>query len=110
MQAEGVEFTMMGGYGNGYYGGGGGGGGALGSILFFAFGLLVLVGIVLLIVWMVRMMSAQGHDTHSHSGPPAAPTQPPTKTDEACSIARKRYASGEITKEQFEEVCKALGV
>lgn len=99
---------MMGGYGNGYYGGGGGGG-LLGGIIFFAFGLLVLVVIVLLIVWAVRTMSGQGHD-HGHSGPPVAPTQAPPKVDEACTIARTRYASGEISKEQYEEICKTLGV
>jgi uncharacterized membrane protein len=102
---------MMGGYGNGYYGGGGGGGGLLGGIIFFAFGLLVLAGIVLLIVWAVRTMSGQGHDHgHGHSGPPVAPTPAPPKVDEACTIARTRYASGEITKDQYEEICKTLGV
>ena len=96
---------MMGGYGNGYYGGGGGGG-ALGGILFFAFGLLILVGIVLLIVWAVRTMGGQGH-----SGPGAGSAHTPQQNqDEACSIARKRFASGEITKEQYEEICKSLGV
>jgi putative membrane protein len=100
---------MMGGYGGGYGGYGGsmmGGGGWLGEILFFAFGLLILIGIVLLIVWAVRTIGGQGN-----SGPGAGPTQTPQQNqDEACSIARKRYASGEITKEEYEEICKALGV
>ena len=30
------------------------------------------------------------------------------KTDEALDIARRRYASGEIAKEQFEEIKKNL--
>jgi putative membrane protein len=99
---------MMGGYGRGYYGGANGmmGGGWLGDILFFAFGLLILAGIVLLVVWAMRTMSGG----HSQAGPGAPPTQMPSQQDEACAIARKRFASGEITKEQYEEICKSLGV
>jgi putative membrane protein len=97
---------MMGGYGRGYGGYNDMMGGGLGGILFFAFGLLILVGIVLLIVWAVRTMSGG----HSQSGPGAPPMQMPPQQDEACSIARKRFASGEITKEQYEEICKSLGV
>jgi len=80
-----------GGYGNTMMGGGG--------WLFALFGLLVLAGIVLLVVWAVRTMggSAQHH----------AP-QPPV--DDACAIAKVRYAKGEITKDQYEEICKTLGI
>lgn len=60
------------------------------------FGLLVLVGIVLLIVWAVR--SSSGHSTGQM---PAS--------DAALDAARRRYATGEITKEQFEEIRKNLG-
>jgi putative membrane protein len=103
---------MMGGYGRGYYGGNMMGGGWLYEIFFFCFGLLILAGIVLLIVWAVRTMSG-GHGT-GHAGPPlsgtSGPTKPSASQDEACAIARKRYANGEITKEQYEEICKTLGV
>jgi putative membrane protein len=73
--------------------------GGFGGWLFLLFGLLVLAGIVLLVVWAVR--AAGGSAMHQ---PPARPV------DEACAIAKVRYAKGEITKEQYEEICKTLGV
>jgi putative membrane protein len=85
-------------YGPGYgYGGYGGMMGGWGGWLFGLFGLIVLVGIVLLVVWAVRSMngSAQHH----------AMTPPP---EDACGIAKLRYAKGEITKDQYEEICKTL--
>ena len=48
---------MMGGFGGGY--GTGMMGGGLGAIIWLLFGLLILAGIVLLIVWAVRS-SSQG--------------------------------------------------
>ncbi len=102
---------MMGGYyGNGY--GGMGGGGLFGGLIFLVFAALVIAGVVLLVIWAVRASSGG----HGHMGagttpqPPTTPPQAATTADEACAIARKRYASGEITKEQFEEICKTLGV
>jgi putative membrane protein len=89
---------MMG-YGQGYgYGGYGnmmGGGGWL----FLLFGLVALAGIVLLVIWAVRAMSGTGQHPHS-----------PPRVDDACAIARARFAKGEITREQYEEICKVLGV
>ena len=89
---------MMGyGYGYGPYGMMGG----WGWLVSLFFGLIVLVGIVLLVIWAVRAMSGQSH--HPMSPPPGP------KSDEACEIARVRYAKGEITKEQYDEICKTLG-
>ncbi len=82
------------GYGYGAYGPMMGGFGWLGLL----FGLLVLAGIILLVVWAVRSMGGSGHHL------PGAPG------DDACSIAKVRYAKGEITKEQYDEICKTLGV
>lgn len=73
--------------------------GGLGGWLFLLFGLLILAGVVLLVAWAVRSMS--GSAQHS---------QPPSPTADACAIAKTRYAKGEITKEQYEEICKTLGV
>jgi putative membrane protein len=90
---------MMG-YGQGYgYGGYGNMMGGWGGGLFLLFGLIALIGIVLLVVWAVRAMSGSGQH----------PQMPP-RADDACAIARTRFAKGEITKEQYEEICKALGV
>jgi putative membrane protein len=87
-------------YGQGYgYGGYGNMMGGFGGWLFLLFGLLILAGIVLLVVWAVRSMSGS-----------AQHPQPPRSTDDACAIAKTRYAKGEITKEQYEEMCKTLGV
>ncbi len=85
-------------YGYNGYGGGGTMMGGFGGWLFLLFGALVLAGIVLLIVWAVRSMGGTGH------GAPMAP-----RVDEACAIAKVRYAKGEITKEQYEEMCRTLG-
>ena len=93
---------MMRGYGFG------GGGMLLGGLLWILF----VVAVVMLIMMLVRragMMHGHGpmtHDMHGHgpmgagmAGGPAAPV-----ADEAVAIARKRFASGEITKEQFDDL------
>jgi len=96
---------MMYGYGRDY-GGMMGGGNWFYGLLLFAFMALILVGIVLLVIWAVRTMSV-GHGVGAPGQ--AGPQQPPAPLqDEACAIARKRYAAGEITKEQYEEMCKTL--
>jgi putative membrane protein len=87
-------------YGPGYgYGGYGNMMGGWGGWLFGLFGLLVLAGVVLLVVWAVRAMSGSAHH---QAGTPSG--------EDACSIAKVRFAKGEITKEQYEEICKTLGV
>jgi putative membrane protein len=57
---------------------------------------LLIAGVVVLIVWAVRASSRQGTGSSPH-GP------------DALEIARRRYASGEISKEQFEQLKKDLG-
>lgn len=86
------------GYGTGGYGGYGTMMGGFGGWLFLLFGMLVVVGIILLIVWMVRSMAGA-----QHPGPGVRPA------DDACSIAKVRFAKGEISKEQYDEICKTLG-
>ena len=63
--------------------------------LILIFGLLFLAGVVLLIVWAAR---------HS-SGPSAGQVQ---EADAALETARRRLASGEISKEQYEEILQTL--
>jgi putative membrane protein len=60
------------------------------------FWLVIVAGIVLLVVWAVRTASGRG----TGSAPQGA---------DALEIARRRYASGEISKEQFEQLKKDLG-
>jgi len=95
---------MMQGYGYGYGPMGGGGFGILAAI----FWLLVIAGVVVLIVWGIRQLSGSGHG-HRAAGPGSAAGQPGGR-DEACEIARVRYAKGEITREQYAEICHGLGV
>lgn len=84
------------------------GGSVWGEIIMLIFGLLVLVGIVLLIIWAIRALGA-----HPQAGTqqPGMPQQPPTPVghEEAVAIAKRRLASGEITPEQYAEIMKTLG-
>jgi uncharacterized membrane protein len=92
--------------GNGMMGGGG-----LMMLLAGVLWVLFIVAIVLLVVWLVR---AARHD-HSDAipgvqqGGAQSGESASAARDEAIAIARKRFASGKITKEQFDELMKALG-
>lgn len=77
-------------------------GGWLGGLLMLLFGALIVAGIVLIIIWAVRHSSAQ-----ATSGPTAS--RGDTARDEAVAIAKRRLASGDITKEQYEELIRILG-
>ena len=87
------------------------GGGWFGGLFMLFFGALVLVGIVLLVIWAVR--AAGGHGPgHAQGQGQAGMTAPPSGAaghDEAVAIAKRRLASGEITKEQYDEIMGALG-
>jgi len=87
----GYGYNMMGGYG------------WLGTLLLFLFGALVIAGIVLLIVWAMRASGGHG-STGGVSPPPGAAGH-----DEAVAIAKRRLASGEIDKEQYDEIMRSLG-
>lgn len=95
-------------FGNGYgYGVGpagmmGGGGWLVGLIIIASIALLV-AGAVLLVIWM-RGASQHRVSPGTSSAPPAAAGH-----DEAVAIAKRRFASGEITKDQFDELMRALG-
>lgn len=76
--------------------------GGWGSILWLLFGALIIAGVVLLVLWAVR--SSTGHSAGGGSTPPQA-----LGHDEAVAVARKRLASGEITKEEYDQIIGALG-
>lgn len=59
--------------------------------------LLLLIGAVMLVIWIVGMMSPQQGGTETTS------TGIPDRED-AVEVARKRYAKGEISKEEFEQI------
>ena len=76
---------MMGNWGYGTMGGYG--------FLSIFFWILVIIGIVLLVVWLVR----------------TAPYWQQRRVEEsAMDILKKRYASGEINREEFEEKKKII--
>lgn len=74
----------------GMFGGpwGGGGFGVFGMVLMLLFWALIVAGLVLLVKWLVE----QGR-----SG-----TGPAPGSESALDILKKRYARGEIGKEEFE--------
>lgn len=81
------------------------GGTWLGGLVMVFFGLLLVAGLVLLVVWAVRAASGGHASGTGPSGGSSAGGQ-----DEAIAVARRRLASGEITAEQFDEIKRALGV
>lgn len=92
-------------YGRGYIYPGEMMGGWAGPFMMMVFAVLLLVGIALLVMWVMRMSGGTGGAGGSDRPvPPVRPTH-----DEAIAIARRRFAAGEITKEQFEELMRALG-
>jgi len=95
---------MMYGRGYGYgYGNMMNGYGWVGGLVMLLFALLVIAGVVLVILWAMR--AASGHHAHGASAPPPANVG----HDEAVAIAKRRLASGEITKDQYEEIIRTLG-
>ena len=93
------------------------GGGLFGGIFMLFFGLLILAGIVLLIVWAIRALSGGHQPSAQHQQaamqqplmePPAAPVRADGH-DEAVAIAKRRLAGGEITPEQYAEIMRTLG-
>ncbi len=97
--SAGVGPGMMGGYGGmggmmGGFGAQGFGYNPLAAILSLVFWALIIVGIVLLVVWLVRNAGRTGLSGQA--------------SDPALDILRARYAKGEITKEQFEEMRRTL--
>ncbi|HAL29800.1 MAG TPA: hypothetical protein DCP20_03665 [Coriobacteriia bacterium] len=101
MRHEGVERAMMGGWGYGYDSMMNVG--WLGGLLILLFGVLIIAGIAVLVVWALRQSSNRS------AGGGSAPPPSATGQDEAVAIAKRRLASGEISKEEYEDLLKTLG-
>jgi putative membrane protein len=72
------------------------------------FGWIFWVGIIALIIWLLVNQGNRNREYYQHqnqSPPPAHPQQQESPLD----IIKMRYAKGEITKEQFEQMKKDLG-
>ena len=71
-----------------------GGWSIIGMIFMFIFWALLITGIILLVVWLVRRASYTGKDL--------------SRKNNAIDILKERYAKGEISKNEFEEMKKDL--
>jgi len=74
--------------------GGGYGMGWIWTIIMFAFWIAVIVGVIFLIRWLAITMRTGGQSARLE--------------DSALEILKRRYARGEINKEEFEEKKKDL--
>lgn len=79
------------------------------------FGLLVLAGIILIIIWAVRQAGSHSgtRDTYVSEArhreePQRGAGHDLTPEDSAVAAARHRYASGEIDREELERVLATL--
>ena len=72
----------------------GGGLGWIGMIFGFIFFILVVIGIIFLIVWLVKRSNYPGVENRTES--------------KALEVLKERYAKGEITKDQFDNMRKDL--
>jgi putative membrane protein len=84
---------MMHGFGYGGYGGFG----LIGLIFNAVIAVALLLALVLLIVWLWRRVNAGGQGMTTHQ-PPAESKASPKE------ILQMRYARGEITREQYQQM------
>ena len=77
----------------------------VGGFLFLLFGALIFVGVVMLVMWAVRASHGGGAPgaASMHHRPVSA-----VGHDEAVAIAKRRFASGEIDKGQYDEIMQSL--
>jgi putative membrane protein len=75
--------------------------GGLGGFMFPGFGLIIIVVLVVIIVWALAGGRLSGSQGGTSDGRPTSPDTP-------LEIVRKRYARGEITREEFERMKKDL--
>ena len=95
MGMMGTAFGMMGNYVAGSYSPWGNPWWMSGWMIFFW--LLFWGGVVWLIVWLIRQTAEKGRGEGKWEG------------ESALEILRKRYAKGELTKKQYQQMRKALG-
>lgn len=68
----------------------------VGMALMMVFWLLAIVGFILILIWLARG-GGGGHSGYA------------TGTQNACDIAKQRYARGEIGEEEFHRICRNVG-
>lgn len=73
----------------------GGGLGTIWMILNFIFILFIIAGIIILIIWIVKRTGSSGIEQTSNRN--------------NMEILKQRYARGEITKSEFDDIKKSIG-
>ena len=86
---------MMGGYGFGSFG-------LIGMILNLVITVGLIVGIVLLVVWLVRLLGSEG-------GAISAGHRPGQEAASPREILQVRYARGEIKRDEYQQMLSDLG-
>lgn len=77
----------------------------LGVVVMLAFWVLVIGGVVWLAMTLVR-----GNQSVATNNQPHALASSTTSSHTPLDILKMRYAKGEITQEQFEEMKRELGI
>jgi putative membrane protein len=72
----------------------GGGLGIIGVVLGFIFLAIIITGIIILIIWIVKRTSSSGIENDSSTN--------------TLEILKQRYARGEITKREFDNIGKDI--
>ncbi len=85
---------MMGGSGFGSFG-------LIGGILNLVITVGVIIGIVVLVIWLVRRLGQEG-------GMSVATLANPSGTASPREVVQLRYARGEITREQYQDILTDL--
>jgi|BarGraNGADG00212_1021973.scaffolds.fasta_scaffold22976_2 putative membrane protein len=73
--------------------------------------IVILVAVVLLVVYLVRSTTIQQTQTHPpayYAAPPAQQTAEQRAVESARDIVQRRYASGEIDREEYLQKLKDL--
>lgn len=73
----------------------------MGGFMFPGLGLILIIILVIVIVWLLLGQRTPGGRTHSRESEPPA-------TETPLEILRRRYANGEITREEFESMKEDL--
>ena len=83
----------------------------LGALVMIAFWVLVIGGAVWLMMTLVRgnQSAAASNPPHTIASNQPYALVPPASSQTPLDILKARYAKGEITKEQFEEMKRDLG-
>jgi uncharacterized membrane protein len=73
--------------------------------------IVILVAVVVLVVYLVRSMTnqqAQAHPSAYYAAPPAQQTPEQRAVESARDIVQRRYAGGEIDREEYLQKLKDL--